>query len=75
VQRVQPAAERVRDLAQAMQAHRLLVIDPFQRHAGGVRAQHLLRQPEWHAARMHLPLRDPWTHAQNPFLMTETLKQ
>ena len=57
VQRVQAAAERVGDLAEAVQAHGLLVVDPLERHAGRVRAQHLLRQREGRAAR---PAGAPW---------------
>ena len=37
-------AKGVRHLPHELQAHRLAVIDPFERHAGAVRAQHLLSQ-------------------------------
>ena len=49
MQRVQAAAEGIGDLPEAVQAHRLLVVDPFERHAGRVGAQHLLRQRDRHA--------------------------
>jgi hypothetical protein len=41
---VQQAAAAVRYLIKVIQAHRLLVIDPFQRHAGRISTQDLLMQ-------------------------------
>ena len=37
-------AQGIGDLPQMVQSHRLLVIDPFQRHAAGIGPEHMLAQ-------------------------------
>ena len=44
VKSIKKASNRVRDLFHVIEARRFAIVDPLQRHAGHVRAQHLLGQ-------------------------------